>query len=451
MVMYDNLEAKRAAILSAISILNTKKSVNMVSLETNRRKKGSGGLRYRSDRNLWEATITLGKDSSGKKIRKVRVGKTEEIALKNLEQAIAEYYAELEEALNHELNDIEQQIEEEKAAKNGILLSEFYKNFVNNKKRGYVTDRTLATYADNYRTIRMHLKDVTLQQTVDNIELFEKFAKDLLLGKKPIVKSTFLRKLNFIEQALDYAVKRGVIESNILKKEKIELPLCKKKSKIVREVSVEEYQKLIECSRNENFFVYVMVTALLGTGLRIGELAGLKIKDIDTEKKRISVTKTLTYDIKIDEDFNITKCGVITVPPKTESGNRFVYVPDEIINNFITLYQSYRDDKILMKKIMQQGNKDFIFITQRGTVAQPNVLSLKLKNFAEHCGIEGIHPHRFRHNFATAMARGKVSPTVGAKVLGHSNPNMFLKVYTDVNEEDKKQACEAAIGMIAGL
>ncbi len=449
--MYDNLEVKRSAILSAISILNAKKSVNMVSLETKRRKKGSGGLRYRSDRNLWEAAMTLGKDSNGKSIRKARLGETEEIALKNLEIAIESYYFKLEESLNKELQEIEKRIEEEKSAKDGILLSDLYKEFVNKKKRGYVTDRTLATYVDNYKTIQTYLKDVTIQQTVNNIELFENFAKNLLLGKKPIVKSTFLRKLNFIEQSLDYAVKKGLIESNVLKKEKIELPLCKKKSKVVREVSVEDYQRLIECSRKENFFIYVMVTALLGTGLRIGELAGLRIQDIDVEKKRISITKTLTYDIKIDEDFNITKCGVISVSPKTESGNRFVYVPDEIISNLIKLYQSYREDKNLMKKISQQGNKDFIFISQRGTVTQPNVLSLKLKNFAKHCGIEGIHPHRFRHNFATAMARSKVSPTVGAKILGHSNPNMFLKVYTDVNEEDKKQACRAAVEMIEGL
>lgn len=79
---------------------------------------------------------------------------------------------------------------------------------------------------------------------------------------------------------MDYAVKKKLIESNILKKEKLELPLCKKKSRVVREVSVEDYQKLIECSRKENFFVYVMVTALLATDLRIGELAGLKIQDI---------------------------------------------------------------------------------------------------------------------------------------------------------------------------
>lgn len=451
MTMSDVLEARRNAILSAIEILRSKKIVSMDSIDNQRREKGSGGLRYREERKIWEASIDLGIDSNGKRIRKVRTGKTKEIAFKNLETAVMEHYSKLEETLHKELHEIESQIEKEKINKNGILLSEFYKEFVNQKKRGYVTDRTLGTYVDNYKTIQKYLKNVTLQETVDNIEIFEKFAKDLLLGKKPIVKTTFLRKLNFIEQTLDYAVKKKLIESNILKKEKLELPLCKKKSRVVREVSVEDYQKLIECSRKENFFVYVMVTALLATGLRIGELAGLKIQDIDKENKKIAITKTLTYNIEIDEDFNITKRGVITVPPKTVSGNRFVYVPDEIIDNFIKLHESYREDKKLMEKIRQKGNKDFIFISQRGTAVQPNVLALKLRNFAERCGIEGIHPHRFRHNFATAMARGKVSPTVGAKVLGHSNPNMFLKVYTDVNEEDKKQACKAAVEMIQGL
>lgn len=365
--MSDVLEARRNAILSAIEILRSKKIVSMESIDNQRREKGSGGLRYREERKIWEASIDLGIDSNGKRIRKVRTGKTKEIAFKNLETAVMDHYSKLEETLHKELLEIESQIEKEKINKNGILLSEFYKEFVNQKKRGYVTDRTLGTYVDNYKTIQKYLKNVTLQETVDNIEIFEKFAKDLLLGKKPIVKTTFLRKLNFIEQTLDYAVKKKLIESNILKKEKLELPLCKKKSRVVREVSVEDYHKLIECSRKENFFVYVMVTALLATGLRIGELAGLKIQDIDKENKKIAVTKTLTYNIEIDEDFNITKRGVITVPPKTVSGNRFVYVPDEIIDNFIKLHESYREDKKLMEKIRQKGNKDFIFISQRGT------------------------------------------------------------------------------------
>ncbi|WPK69888.1 Tyrosine recombinase XerC [Eubacterium callanderi] len=350
MTMSDVLEARRNAILSAIEILRSKKIVSMDSIDNQRREKGSGGLRYREERKIWEASIDLGIDSNGKRIRKVRTGKTKEIAFKNLETAVMDHYSKLEETLHKELLEIESQIEKEKINKNGILLSEFYKEFVSQKKRGYVTDRTLGTYVDNYKTIQKYLKNVTLQETVDNIEIFEKFAKDLLLGKKPIVKTTFLRKLNFIEQTLDYAVKKKLIESNILKKEKLELPLCKKKSRVVRDVSVEDYQKLIECSRKENFFVYVMVTALLATGLRIGELAGLKIQDIDKENKKIAITKTLTYNIEIDEDFNITKRGIITVPPKTVSGNRFVYVPDEIIDNFIKLHESYREDKKLMKK-----------------------------------------------------------------------------------------------------
>lgn len=226
--MSDVLEARRSAILSAVEILRTKKIASMDNIDNRRREKGTGGLRYREEHKVWEASIDLGVDSNGKRIRKVRSGKTKEAAYKNLEKAVEDYFSGLEETLNKELNEIKFQIEEEKRNKNGLLLSEFYKEFVNNKKRGYVTDRTLATYVDNYKTIQKYLKDVTLQETVDNIEIFEKFAKDLLLGKKPIVKTTFLRKLNFIEQTLDYAVKKGLIESNILKKEKLELPLCKK-------------------------------------------------------------------------------------------------------------------------------------------------------------------------------------------------------------------------------
>lgn len=133
MTMSDVLEARRNAILSAIEILRSKKIVSMESIDNQRREKGSGGLRYREERKIWEASIDLGIDSNGKRIRKVRTGKTKEIAFKNLETAVMDHYSKLEETLHKELLEIESQIEKEKINKNGILLSEFYKEFVNQK------------------------------------------------------------------------------------------------------------------------------------------------------------------------------------------------------------------------------------------------------------------------------------------------------------------------------
>ena len=199
--------------------------------------------------------------------------------------------------------------------------------------------------------------------------------------------------------------------------EKIKRPKIGEKS--IESFSYDEQKRIeqaIISNKKDKMFGVILC---LYTGLRIGELLALEWSDIDFSKGELSVSKTC-YD---GYDENGRRCR-ITGTPKTESSQRMIPIPKQIIP-----YLKDIKRRSSSNHVVGNGNKD---ITIRSYQRSFELLLKKYK--ISHHGF-----HSLRHTFATRAIECGMDVKSLSEILGHKNPNITLKRYVHSFMEHKRE------------
>ena len=177
---------------------------------------------------------------------------------------------------------------------------------------------------------------------------------------------------------------------------------------------------------------YDGIFILFNTGLRISEFCGLTLSDIDFKKKRIRVDHQLQRTR--DMEYIIEK-------PKTESGERYVPMSQQVIECF---QRVIRNRKKPQKEPMIDGYTGFLFLDKNG---QPMV-ALHWEHYFKHIlnkynsiykvQLPKITPHVCRHTFCSNMAKSGMNPKTLQYIMGHSDISVTLDTYTHLKFEDAK-------------
>ena len=198
---------------------------------------------------------------------------------------------------------------------------------------------------------------------------------------------------------------------------------------------------------------YPIFAVLLGTGLRVGELTGLRWCDVDLENDVIDVNHTLVYyDHRTDGSKKGCYFNVNT--PKTPAGKRKVPM------------LSFVKEAIIMEKERQElldlhciatidGYTDFIFINRFGNPQHQGTLNKAIRRIIRDCNDEQFlkneNPevllphfscHSLRHTFTTRMCEAGVNVKVIQDTLGHKDISTTLNIYTDVTKELRQSEFE---------
>ena len=148
---------------------------------------------------------------------------------------------------------------------------------------------------------------------------------------------------------------------------------------------------------------------LLVTGMRIGELLGLQLEDIDFTEREIHVTRT-----------KIKRTGNEFNEPKTRAGNRFIPI---LFDRTLERLQLLR----------QEGNvtrlSGLLFRTKGNNSLNYNNLRRDWLEICREAQIEVKHIHAFRHTFATVMLARGVPVLEVSRILGHTNATTTLNMY----------------------
>ena len=183
-----------------------------------------------------------------------------------------------------------------------------------------------------------------------------------------------------------------------------------------------EYLKETSCRLR----YYDPVLILLGTGMRISELCGLTISDLDFSKRRIHVERQLAR----------TKHGEYYLQkPKTASGERYIPMSDTVYNAFKRALQNRATPKI---EVSVGGKSGFIFLDQsmKPMVAGHFEHALKRivdKYNAEHPDQLIVTPHILRHTFCTKLARAGMPIKELQYLMGHADVETTLRIYTHMD------------------
>ncbi|QIB67995.1 site-specific integrase [Aminipila butyrica] len=192
-------------------------------------------------------------------------------------------------------------------------------------------------------------------------------------------------------------------------------------------LSVRE-QKLIEMAIvGSNDMKLLGVLLCFYTGIRLGEVCGLKWADIDFEAGTMVVARTVSRV----KNFNQTggKTTLYIGTPKSAHSNRKIPLPGFWIE--------------LVKKLKRNSfNDNFFILSDTERPLDPRKYQNLFQTLLKQSGVKSRKFHAIRHTFATRALELGVDIKTLSEILGHSNVSITLNIYAHSMFEQKKKAIE---------
>ena len=351
----------------------------------------------------WTAIIDLGLKPDGKRNQKwITVPGTKKDAQTKAAEIIAEFnkgtYIEpaktnVKEFLDHWLKTIKSNI--------GNKTHERYQEIINHHISPYLGQLKLN-----------NLKPVHI--TGLYADLLDHGRRD---GKGGLSKRSVLHAHRIFREALNDAVKWEILARNPC--DAVEPPTPEKSERLT--FATDETLLLLDKARqSENSYLYLAVLIAVTTGLRLSEVIGLRWKDIDLDKARLSVrqvaSQTRTYGIEYKE-------------PKTQKSTRMIPLQQITVNGL----NQYRLEQARI--FLQLGKRitgdNMVFDTPDG-LYPPRRLTVTYRMFIKKHGFKHVTFHDLRHSHATQLLEQNIHPKIVSERLGHSTIALTMDTYSHV-------------------
>lgn len=297
-----------------------------------------------------------------------------------------------------------------------ILVDTWYEYWIGIKKQT-VRPNTVRNYSERYERNIKGIIGKKLLSEVKPIHCQKIFSDMAEQGYKT---TTIYQTRITLYNMLEFAKENDVILSNPCKKS-VKSDIGKPSEKKVA-LTIDEQRKFLMAATGqsyENQYKFV-----LQTGLRTGELVGLKWSDIDFGKRTVTISRTMEYRYKVGE----WRVG----PPKSKSGYRTIPLTDEAIR--ILKDQKEKNSKI---KVINIEWRDQVFLSRKGEPVKNSTYDTALFKICDKAEIRKFCMHILRHTFATRCIEAGMIPKTLQKILGHSNIGITMNLYVDATEEEK--------------
>jgi integrase len=235
-----------------------------------------------------------------------------------------------------------------------------------------------------------------------------------------------------LHKALDDAVRTGLVAKNVC--DSVTLP-----RRIRREMQVltpEQARKVVEAAKGSRMEALLLLA--LTTGMRRGELLGLKWEDItlDEHNGSLQVRRSMT---------RVAGHGVVTSEPQTASSRRKIALSPFVVG----VLKKHHVHQLEMR--LQAGAKwmenNLVFCNVYGNFLHPARLYLLFQRVLMEAGVPRIRFHDLRHSAATILLSMGVNVKVVQEMLGHSRISMTLDTYSHVLPGMQEEAVEKISGL----
>ena len=197
-------------------------------------------------------------------------------------------------------------------------------------------------------------------------------------------------------------------------------------------LSSEETIYLFECLADAPEKYRTAITVLVYTGLRKGELCGLKWSDVNFEKGILTVNGGLEY---------LSSIGLYEEAPKTENGKRSIKLPTPALTVLKEHRRLQAEDRLKLGDRWQETG--YIFTKWDGTPMHPDSLYQWFSRFVKQNNLPPITLHSLRHTNASLMIANGIDLATVSKRLGHADTSITARVYTHAIKEADAIAAEA--------
>ena len=380
-------------------------------MDTKRRNHNEGSIRERKD-GRFEVRVTAGIDfETGKSKRISYYTKTKSEAIKKLHEE--EYRIHFQEHVDPTSTRLVDWLR--------MWLDTYMKNSLKQSTytsyKGYI-EKHIAT-AFPY----LKLKDLSskLLQDFYNYKLTQE-------GLSP---KTIANLHRCLHKAMKQAVLEHYIDFNPC--DAVNLPRNEKPQ--IEILTREEQQRLIITSYRFRYGVFIRLT--LATGLRLGELLGLRWEDIDIKKNLLSVRRTLNRLPKVDYNGTGNSTEVVIQEPKTKNSVRSIPLMQVILNELLQWKNVQLADSRTAGALYTDSG--FIVTNQTGGYIEPRTFKDYYDEMLQAAGLGHYTFHALRHTFATrALEQGMNAKTLST-LLGHYSVSFTLDTYTHVLDCQKHE------------
>ena len=309
-------------------------------------------------------------------------------------------------------------------SKKQITLNDWFETWMEEYKKNRIKRGTYENYKKNfYGIIKRRFNLGNVQLTDIRGEHVQKLYNDLV--KEGYALSTIKIVSAVLNGCMQQALRNGLIERNPVKL--AELPRQTEKTR--REAMTREQQAIFMEYAKESY-LYNFYAVMLRTGMRNGEMRGLKYTDIDKKKNVIRVQRTLKY---------IEGEGYFEDTPKTRTSKR------DIPLTAATLQLLEEQRKFWGFKIEKMDR--YLFCNELGEPLSRARVRAETDRIVKRIRAAGhdfphITPHVFRHTFATRAIEAGMQPQVLKTILGHSSLAMTMDLYSHVLPETRAEEME---------
>lgn len=263
-----------------------------------------------------------------------------------------------------------------------------------------------------------------LQRYIGNLALKELSTEHLqevvcALQEKRLANKSVQSIMLMLKSALKYAIDYGYMQKNPC--DMVRLPQLEEREIIVFDAKKQRRleQTIAQSMDNRDYGVLIC----LYTGIRIGELCGLKWNCIDFAQSTMEIKNSLNR-ITIYED-NKKKTILSEVLPKTKKSRRKIPLP-------LFLCQ-------LLNTLKKSSNSEYVISMKNGNPVEPRMMQFVYCRLLERAKIAHVSFHTLRHTFATRAIESGADVKTVSEILGHTNTMITLNRYTHSLFEQKKK------------
>jgi integrase len=275
---------------------------------------------------------------------------------------------------------------------------------------GNVSPKTLERYAELLRLhVRPHIGTILLQKINASAlaELYGRLQRDGKLAPR-----TVGHVHRVLHRALGHAAQWGLVTQNTA--DSVKPPRVEEE-----EISIIRADRVPELlSQLKGRSVYLLGAVALSTGMRRGELLGLRWGDVDLDRAII----------RVEQSLETTQAGLRFKPPKTRHGRRSITVPAAIVPLLRSLWRDLHERRLALG-LGKAPAEALVFANLEGNPLHPQGVTKQWKRAMTAIGMAEVTLHSLRHTHASQLIAAGLDVLTISRRLGHGSPAITLRIY----------------------
>jgi integrase len=302
-----------------------------------------------------------------------------------------------------------------------LTVAQWLETWLQEYKRPQIRPLTFDSYE---RVIRCHLNPTLGHLPLKDLrpEHIQRLYKE---KRKAGMASGMIRLIHAVLRgALKQALKNQLIMRNVI--EATELPRGPKRP--ITPLSLPQIHQLLTSIAHDALYPAIFLS--LVTGLRRGELLGLRWQDVNMDAALLQVRQVLGR-VRVHEANSGPRSRLIVQEPKTDRSRRTIPIPVDVVDVLRRHKARQAEEKLLMGPAYE--DKGLVFCLANGRPIDPTNLYRHFLSLLKRAKLPRHRVHDLRHTFATLMLELRESPKTVQTMLGHSKIATTLDIYSHVS------------------